>query len=400
MEIICSHDACTGCQACRLVCPQQCIKMEENERGFIYPVVDQISCINCKKCQKVCPSLNPPQFSEKPVNVYAGWAKDNKARKYSTSGAISYVFAKYFLEKGDAFCGVIWTKDGAVHKISKDINDIKLFQGSKYSHSDVNDTYEAIKRLLDTNQNVLFSGTPCQVAALKKYLNKEYLNLFTIDIVCHGVPSRKILFDRIAFIEQSNNKSVVELRFRDKQPDQLHTCCKYIFEDGTYVLHEYNKDFFFRSFVDNFALRENCFNCQYSRINRVSDITLADFWGYYPKSLKFRDFEKGVSLIMINNLHGQQLFERVSSNIVFEKRPIEDCSNRNLYEPQAKPSNYEDYWNDYEDRSVSRAKIQDAYLSKPEPVRKSYLERVRSYVFMTLPKPIVKLISQLKRLIK
>ena len=137
MDIICSHDSCTGCQACRIVCPQQCITMRENERGFIYPAVDQALCINCNKCQKVCPSLNPPEFSEKPINVYAGWSKDRQARKYSTSGAISYALSKYFLERGWNFCGVIWTNDGAVHKVTSDIGEITKFQGSKYSHSDV-----------------------------------------------------------------------------------------------------------------------------------------------------------------------------------------------------------------------------------------------------------------------
>jgi len=353
--------------------------MIENDRGFIYPQIDTTACIDCKTCQKVCPSLNPPVFSGKPIAVYAGWAKEKEARKYSTSGAISWALSKHFLSENHAFCGVVWTEAGAVHRISNDINDIKLFQGSKYSHSNVGNSCEEIKKLLASQTKVLFSGTPCQVSALRNYLKKDYDNLFTVDIVCHGVPSNRVLRDRISKIENENKKKVVEMRFRDKQPDQLHTCCKYAFEDGTSVSHKYNEDFFFRSFVDNYALRENCFNCQYSKTERVSDMTIADFWGYQPHSMRLFKYEPGVSIILVNNQKGLELFDTIKSDIIVEERKVDECANRNLHKPQPKPEDYEGYWKDYDDPSVSKEDIQKKYLTTPIPAKPTVLGEVRKF---------------------
>lgn len=399
MEIICQYDACTGCQACRIVCPKQCISMQEDARGNIYPVVDKTLCIDCKKCQNICPSLKPPSFSEKPLKVYAGWAKDKEARKYSTSGGISYALSKYFLENGHFFCGVVWTKEGAIHKISSHIEDIKLFQGSKYSHSDVKDCYKDISQLLKSDKRVLFTGTPCQVAALRNYLKKDYTNLFTVDIICHGVPSRRILRDHIRYIEDLTRKKVVEMRFRDKQPDQLRTCCKYMFEDGTFVLYEYTKDFFFRSFVDNYALRENCFHCNYSKLQRVSDLTIADFWGYLPKSLKFLNCELGVSIIIVNNEKGGKLVDFIRNDIIFEKRDYKECDNLNMYQPQPKPADYEDYWRDYENENVSRSEIQTKYLTEPQ-TQFTFGYRARKYINIFLPDFIINNIKKLMKKLK
>ena len=403
MELICSHEMCTGCQACRIACPKHCISMKEDDKGNIYPAIDNTLCIDCRRCQKVCPSLNPPVFSKRPLKVYAGWVKDKKARKYSTSGGISYVLSKHFLEKKDVFCGALWTKDGAVHKLSSEISDLKKYQGSKYSHSDVKNCYKEIREELSLGRSVLFTGTPCQVAALRKYLNKEYDNLFTVDIICHGVPSRRILRDNIKDIEQVHGKKVVEMRFRDKQPDQLHTCCKYIFEDGTFVLHEYRKDFFFRSFVDNYALRENCFNCNYSRIQRVSDMTIADFWGYQPKSLKFYKHELGVSIIIVNSEKGERLIDMVKDSIVYEERDYHECINRNMYKPQLKPDDYDLYWADYDRGNISKSEIQRKYLTSPAPFPMTWKYELRKFVnaffpenFMNKVRVVLKLIRKIR----
>lgn len=397
MNLICPHDICTGCQACRLICPKHCITMQEDARGNTYPVVDESLCIDCNNCQKVCPSLNPPQFSLNPIKVYAGWAKDKSARKYSTSGGISYVLSKHFLTNGNSFCGVIWTENGAIHKISSDISDVKLFQGSKYSHSDVKQCYKEIKEILQSDRKVLFTGTPCQVAALRKYLRKDYANLYTVDIICHGVPSRRVLRDRIHYIENENGKKVVEMRFRDKQPDQLHTCCKYTFQDGTYVLHEYSKDFFFRSFVDNYALRENCFNCQYSKIQRVSDLTIADFWSYQPKSMKFYHYELGVSILVVNSIKGTELIDLIKDDILYEERKYQECANRNMYGPQIKPSNYEQYWEDYENPSISKSELQKKYLTSPTPYSPSLTDKLRIFMNAFLP---ISLMDSVRNLLK
>lgn len=400
MDIICQRNKCTGCQACRIACPKQCISMQEDVNGNIYPIVDKAICIDCKKCQKVCPSINPPSLSQKPLIVYAGWAKDKEARKYSTSGGISYVLSKHFLESGHYFCGAVWTEEGAIHKVSSSLADIKLFQGSKYSHSDVKDCYKEIRKILISGNKVLFIGTPCQVAGLRSYLSFKYDNLFTVDIICHGVPSRRVLRDRIKYIEKENGKKVVEMRFRDKNPNQLHTCCKYIFDDGTFVMYKYSKDFFFRSFVDNYALRNNCFECDYSSLKRVSDMTIADFWGYQPKSMKFYNFELGVSIIMVNNSKGRELIDLIKDDIIYEERSYTECINQNMYRPQEKPSDYESYWKDYNDDKISKSEIQAKYLKNPTEINSTCKYEFRKFFNFILPKVVMDRIRQILKLIR
>ncbi len=384
MEIICSKDQCTGCQACRLACPKQCISMQEDERGNIYPVVDQSICIDCKKCQKVCPILTPTSFSEGPIKVYAGWTKEKKARNRSTSGAISYALSKFYLSNGGAFCGAVWLKNGAKHRVATNISDIMQFQGSKYSHSDVGDCYGQIKDLLISGKKVLFTGTPCQCAALRNFLGKEYEGLYVVDLVCHGVPSRLVLREHLKTVERKFGKKIVEMRFREKAPTQITTNTKYVFEDGNSVEHSVLEDFFYRSFADNYVLREGCYHCHFSRLQRVSDITIADFWGYSPRRFKFRDYEKGVSIILINNQRGESLFSQVKESLVYEERDIKENYNQNLYEPQHKPADIEEYWKDYlggEDREMMRKK----YFPPRIPYKKSFSTTRREYLTFFIP---------------
>lgn len=399
MDIICSHDTCVGCQACRLTCPKQCISMQEDIRGNIYPIIDQSLCIDCKKCQKVCPVINPPSFYDGPIKVYAGWAKENKARKRSTSGAISYVLSKHFLSKGDAFCGAVWTTQGAKHKVTTDIADIVLFQGSKYSHSEVGDCYREIKDLLKAEKRVLFTGTPCQCAALRNYLGVDYEGLIVVDLVCHGVPSRRILREHVKRIEKENGKKVLEMRFREKTPTQTATSMKYVFEDGTYKLLSVHKDFFFRSFVDNYAIREGCFHCKFSRLQRVSDITIADFWGYSPKRFKFRDYEKGVSIIIINTVKGEKIFTQIEDSLLFEERDIKENRNHNLHAPQVKPINYEEFWTDYLN-GVPHDDFWKKYFPPREPYKKSFATTRNEYMTFFIPKWVFAFVRKIKHSIK
>lgn len=399
MDLICSHEICTGCQACRLACPKQCISMQEDERGNIYPIIDQSLCIDCKKCQKVCPEIIPPSFSDGHPKVYAGWAKENQARIRSTSGAISYVLSKHFLSSGDAFCGVVWSEYGAKHIVTTDISEIERFQGSKYSHSDVGDCYKQIQALLKDGKRVLFTGTPCQCAALRNYLGKDYEGLFIVDLVCHGVPSRRVLREHIQRLEDENGKKIMEMRFREKTPSQINTSTKYTFDDGSFLLRSVHKDFFSRSFVDNYVLREGCFHCAFSRMERVSDITIADFWGYSPRRFKFRDYEKGVSIILVNNKKGEELFSMIKDSLLFEERDVKENCNQNLHAPQDKPADYEEYWKNYLE-GASHDVFWQKYFSPREPYKKSFATTRREYMTFFIPKWLFTFARNIKHLIK
>lgn len=399
MKEICSKIDCTGCQACRTACAKNAISMREDNRGHIYPIIDANLCIDCGKCQKVCPSINPPTFSDAPIKVYAAHSRDFDRRHYSTSGGISYELSKAIIKEGGYFCGVIWTKEGAEHKITNKLEELKEFQGSKFSHSDVGDVYADIRDLLKLGKTVLFTGTPCQCAALRNYLVKSYDNLFIVDLVCHGVPSRRVLRDSIREVEQRNGKKVTYLRFRDKQPNQLSTYMKYVFEDGTCECQKYTKSFFSRSFVDNYILRENCYRCPYARSERVSDLTIADFWGYSPVKWKFRNCWDGISIVIVNKEKGKTLFSRIEKSIQFEERTLEENANQNLHSPQLKPDKYEEYWIDYEN-GVPYDIMQDKYHLIQADYNPTLKQRIIRDVKHLLPPGTLSLFRNIKKHIR
>lgn len=377
---------CTGCQACRVACPKNAITMQENEKGNIYPVVDEQQCINCNKCAKVCPELSPLTFNAKQENVYAMWVNNGKNRKYSTSGGASYIMAKNIIERGGYFCGVLYNNGGAEHRISNNVDELYRFQGSKYVHSNVKDVYKEIELLLKDDKEVLFTGTPCQVAALRSYLRKEYDKLYCIDIVCHGVPNKKILGDRIKTIEQEHGKKVIGIRFRDKQPDQHNTYMKYTFEDGCSLSNSFSSDPYSRSFVLNYILRDNCFNCRYSRAERCSDITIADFWGYAPQKLKFHSYRKGTSLMIVNSEKGSRLFNEIKRFCTYDDSRDFDYAvkgNHNLKAPQIRPDDYNLFWERYLNGETLEELQKDFYPSIKYPQRTT-IQKIKYYIKLTL----------------
>lgn len=345
---ICDQSQCTGCQACMHACPVNSISMMENEKGFFYPVIDQAICIDCGKCHTLCPAINPPMDFREPLKVYAGWTKNSTVRHYSTSGGAAYSLSKLIVEEGGVFFGCRWRIDHAEHSFADTVDELGQFQGSKYAYSIIGNSYLRVKDFLSQGKQVMFIGTGCQVAGLKSYLNREYNNLITVDVLCHGIPSQKAIRDRISGIEKENGHRVVDMRFRDKHEDQVHTFCKYTFENGESVSHAVQKDVFFRGFDSNYLLRPNCFTCQYAQSSRVSDITLADFWGYKPIDFQFINYRDGVSLLLSNTDKGEQIIQRVK-DFVLEERDysLAKKGNRNLNGPQIRPGKYEEFWQRY-----------------------------------------------------
>lgn len=377
---------CTGCQACRVVCPKNAITMQENEKGNIYPVVDEQKCINCNKCARICPELLPVKLHNKQEKVLAIWINESKERKYSTSGGASYIMAKNIIERGGYFCGVLYNNGGAEHRISNNVDELYRFQGSKYVHSNVKDVYKEIEVLLKDDKEVLFTGTPCQVAALRSYLRKEYDTLYCVDIVCHGVPNKKILGDRIKTIEQEHGKKVIGIRFRDKQPDQHNTYMKYTFEDGSSLSNSYSSDPYSRSFVLNYILRDNCFSCRYSRAERCSDITIADFWGYAPQKLNFHSYRKGTSLMIVNSEKGSRLFNEIKRFCTYDDSRDLDYAvkgNHNLKAPQIRPHDYDKFWERYLHGETLDELQNDFYPSIKYPQRTT-IQKIKYYIKLTL----------------
>ncbi len=293
-----NFDNCTGCGACKNVCPVNAIKMIPNNEGFLYPVVDENACINCTKCNKVCPiqKENIPTDDRK---FYAVYSKNEIERSKSSTGGMCAIIAKHIIEQGGWFCGASFYKGKLAHRLTKSFDFFdKYMRGSKYFQSDTENIYNEVADKLKEGDVVAFVGTPCQVNALRKFLSKPYDNLYLIDLICHGVPSPKV-FEK--FIEskhlEKDIKNDVSVNFRNKKLG-WHTFTFVISDDKNILYSEVmHNDTFYKAFLSDICLRKSCHSCPYASTNRVSDIMVGDFWGC-PENI---DDNKGINLISINN---------------------------------------------------------------------------------------------------
>ena len=313
---------CTGCASCCNICPREAIVMKANDEGFLYPSIEENKCVNCGLCYKVCPVENTVEKNAATPECLA-MAADDDLRYQSSSGAIFPLLAEYILKNGGCVCGAAWNNDNLVeHIIISDIKDLPKIKGSKYLQSNVGKVYSAIKKLLDIGKKILFSGTPCQVAGLNAYLGREYDNLLTIDLVCHGVPSSKVYKKYLKDLPLENEEKVINTNFRDK----IQGWNPYLIITTTTTNNRYiclaDKDVFMQAFLNNLCLREACTNCQFAKFPRQGDITLGDFWGIDRYSKKLND-GKGISLVLPNSTKGKKYIKAIKKQTkVWRNVPI------------------------------------------------------------------------------
>ena len=301
-----TSEQCCGCGACYNKCPAGAISMQENNEGFLAPVVDETKCTNCGMCQKACPSINVKYKNNPKPDCYAAMA-DDEIRMKSSSGGMFTLLANFILDKGGYVCGAAFDDDWNVHHIIIDNKeDLSKLRGSKYVQSDTENCYKEIKKLLDADKYVLFSGCPCQVAGLYTFLGKEYGKLLSVDILCHGAASRKVWKKYLT--ENFQNKNILNINFRDKsETGWACTHCTIILDNNEkFVSDDYTK-LFHKSIIT----RECCEKCQYSKFPRIGDLSLGDFWGINNYDNDFND-GKGTSLILINNKKVQKIFNSIN----------------------------------------------------------------------------------------
>lgn len=313
---------CCGCAACANVCPKSCILMEEDSEGFLYPNVEENVCVQCGICEKVCPVLN--KKSETETNkTYISFAKQDEVRMNSSSGGIFPLLAEIILEKHGIVFGAAFDDNFEVHQIEIHTKD-NLFKlcGSKYIQSRVERTYANVKKYLLNNKIVLYSGTPCQIEGLKKYLNYNYENLFTIDVLCHGVPSPKVWRQYLKEQEKKYGDLADSIYFRNKKFGWKTYSVNIQFKNKTVYSCLFYKDRFIRLFLSNICLRPSCYYCKFKDINRVSDITLGDCWGienYMPEM----DDNKGVSVVITHSLRGEELLNEIKDKLVLKEAVLD-----------------------------------------------------------------------------
>ncbi len=369
---------CTGCSACYSICPKGVITMMQDEKGFKYPLIDKGKCVNCRMCAKVCPIKNSHKNQIENQKVYAAKNKNLDTRLKSSSGGVFGELAKYIIqEQNGCVFGVAFDEEKkAKHIKIEDIKQIKLLQTSKYVQSDVNNTYEEVKNELLKDRYVLYSGTPCQIAGLLSALNninKE--KLITCDIVCHGVPSPKVFNDYQKVLERKYKSRIKNINFRyknEKEPQNFLV----EFEDRKKYIKKLSSDIYYKLFIKNFTLRESCFNCKFSNMNRVADITLGDFWGI-KKNINNFDDNKGVSLVILNTSQGEDIFQKIQDKFEIAESNSKDCLQPNLIRPTEMPKKYNNFWMDYIEKGYKHTSKKYILLLNIERVKRKMTKIVR-----------------------
>lgn len=364
---------CCGCEACKQICPKQCIDMIEDKEGFRYPNVNKERCIDCKLCEKVCPINNEEKRTDRlnKTEFFAAYNKNDEEIKNSSSGGIFYLMAKKIFEKNGIVYGVIQesTYDVKFIRATKNEDCIKM-RGSKYLQACVGQSYMQAKKDLEEGNYVLFSGTPCQIAALYKFLGKEYDKLYTIDVVCHGVPSNKVFKKYIKNLEKKKGNRVINIKWRDKIKGWGPNRVTVFFENGSKITTPSSENPFQTGFLNNLYLRNSCYECKYAKLPRIGDISLADFWGYEGE-LKEENKNKGLSTIIISSKKGKQLFNEIEKEIRYHSVEQEyvKTRSRHVYIHPVENENREKFFIDID--KMSFEKICKKYKMRSSKARKS-----------------------------
>ena len=349
---------CTGCGACLNICHKGAISMTEDEYGFVFPSIDREKCVNCGLCDKVCDRIDALNKSY-PLKSFALSSKNTEFSQKSSSGGMFAELAKYVLSNGGVVFGCAMEKfdDKFVikHISVENEQDLYKLQGSKYVQSDIGNAYLEAKKYLDENREVLFSGTPCQIAGLKAFLNKDYDNLLTVDLSCTGVPSQKLFNDYVKFLENKHNCQISDFYFRNKKYNGW-ACNGYVFvdnEDKIYIEKGVNSSYH-TLFLANKITRKSCQTCKFSGMERISDITIADCWGIedsYPFLLKENggifDKNHGISLALVNSEKGQTICEKISEKIIKHEVNVEKLKQYNAPLRKRELNNTTEYLEEY-----------------------------------------------------
>ena len=338
---------CCGCNACSQICPLGCIDMQEDSEGFLYPKVNLDVCIDCKLCEKTCPILKQNE-NRKPITVYAAKKTNEDVRIQRSSGGAFSVLAEYVINhQGVVFGAKFDDKWDVVHDYTETLEGIKSFRGSKYVQSFIGEMFVKVKEFLEQNRLVLFSGTPCQVAGLQRFIGKNFDNLITVDFVCHGVPSPQIWRIYIAQlknqIEPTINDNIIikNISFRSKAlgwSDFSFAVDYFTSNDANIktICESHSKNVYIKGFLNDIYLRPSCYKCPTRNLKSGSDITIADYWGIQNISPHFFD-DKGVSLILVNTIIGENIYNKLSLDSILTNFNDALMYNKSIVKSVVKP---------------------------------------------------------------
>lgn len=319
---LCELKDCVGCFSCMNVCPKHAITVEYDKLKKTIPRINPQLCVECGLCNKSCPVLNESPFSE-PNKCYAAWTLDKADQINCASGGIATALSRVFMKKGGKVFGTAWDDNLNLNiQMANTESDLEKFKGSKYVQSFVGDSYTKAKEQLEKGERVLFIGTPCQIDGLLHFLGKKYDNLYTVDIICHGVPPIEYLKEYVHAILPG--QKVTDIKFRGKNDFEFTALNdnSILYNKGSYF------DLYYETFLRGVTYRDNCYSCSYARRERVSDITIGDFWGLDKKTLK-QQYDGRISTILVNSENGRKLLDESVGVIHTEERLYEEALKEN-----------------------------------------------------------------------
>ena len=341
--VLCGPLDCLGCSACANCCPTDSIQMKPNTEGFLQPTIDYNSCNSCKNCEKSCPVLTRPilERAEHP-QVYAGWHKDEGTRLASSSGGMFSAAAELVIEKKGIVFGAAYDENLHVHHRGVEHRwELDLLRRSKYVQSEIGMVYRQINEQLQEGREVLFIGTPCQVAGLYAFLKSEFTNLLTLDFICHGVPSPLVIEKYIAVLEKKLEAKLSDINFRDKKHGWENSGVVVKTKTGETHYLKGTTNSFYTGFILGSFLRESCYHCPFNGLPRFGDLTIADFWGInQDKDITQSNVDKGISLVMLNNESRSGLIKDLRRQAVLINRTLDEARNGNspMFFPAPRPA--------------------------------------------------------------
>lgn len=339
---ICDHLLCTGCQACKSICPTSCISMCLNDNGFYYPQIDTEKCISCGKCKKECPVANRYKDDNKEPICYTSINKNDEVRTNSSSGGVFFELANYVIDNSGVVFGAIFDEcmDVAISSCTTQ-EELKKACGSKYVQANINGAYEQVKDYLNLGKMVLYSGTPCQIAGLYAYLGEKYENLITVDTVCHGVPSPKAWSEYKSSIVKRYGADIENVNFCCKDTGWQSYSLKFKLKNGEIISKKVTDDIYMHMFISHLIMRPSCYICSFRQKHRQSDITLGDFWGVKKWNDSIND-DKGISILLIHSEKGEKLFDSVQKRFDVESIEFKDAITDNAsFLQSSDPSPYQ-----------------------------------------------------------
>ena len=365
--------------------------MVEDEEGFTYPKIDEEKCIKCGLCEKTCIYKNEKIADKNKLKkVYAIYSNNNDIRKNSTSGGAFTGLYTNVINNGGYVVGVKYDdKMNTVYDIANNLEECEKFRGSKYVRANNDRIYPKIKEKLETGKPVLVTGTPCFVAGLKAYLNKDYKNLTTMDMICHGTPSQKILKKYIEELEEQYNSKIKDLKFRDKANGWQTATMRIEFENGKVISKLLKQNSYGSAFLKSLTYRPCCYNCEFVRDNTMGDITVGDFWA---TRVKYQDMDdnKGISMVIINTEKGKEAFESIKKDYNCTEIPYEDAFLGNHTRPVDIKTERQMIFEELDNDSVS--KVLSKYAKKAKTPKKK--KGLKSKIKKVVPKPIKKVLKK------